>query len=540
MGQSDVFFGERESGRDVRQTNATAVMAVANIVKTSLGPVGLDKMLVDDIGDVTITNDGATILKLLEVEHPAAKILVELAELQDQEVGDGTTSVVILAAELLKRANELVRNKIHPTNIIAGYRLAMRESVKYIENKLATSVDALGVDALLQCAKTSMSSKIIGAEEEFFGKLVVDACMSIKTYNDMGDVKYPIKAINILKAHGKSLKESTVVKGYALNLGRAAEGMPKRVTNAKIACIDFNLQKTKMLMGIQVLVNDPKELDKIREQEFEITAKRIQMILAAGANVVLCSKGIDDMALKYFVEVGAIACRRVSRDDMRRIAKATGAQVMLSLSDMDSGETFDASMLGTAGEVVEQRVADDDMVVIKDCANTQACTILLRGANDYMLDEIDRSVHDALCIVKRTLESGRVVAGGGAVEAALSIYLENMATTLGSREQLAIAEFAQALLVIPKVLAVNAAKDATELVAKLRAIHHSAQAHEGKDELAGYGLDLVKGEIRDNIAAGVLEPSLSKVKSIQFATEAAITILRIDDLIRLEPEQEGP
>jgi T-complex protein 1 subunit alpha len=336
------------------------------------------------------------------------------------------------------------------------------------------------------------------------------------------------------------LKESTVVKGYALNLGRAAEGMPKRVTNAKIACIDFNLQKTKMLMGIQVLVNDPKELDKIREQEFEITAKRIQMILAAGANVVLCSKGIDDMALKYFVEAGAIACRRVSRDDMRRIAKATGAQVMLSLSDMDGGETFDASMLGTAGEVVEQRVADDDMVVIKDCANTQACTILLRGANDYMLDEIDRSVHDALCIVKRTLESGRVVAGGGAVEAALSIYLENMATTLGSREQLAIAEFAQALLVIPKVLAVNAAKDATELVAKLRAIHHSAQAHEGKDELAGYGLDLVKGEIRDNIAAGVLEPSLSKVKSIQFATEAAITILRIDDLIRLEPEQEGP
>ena len=497
-------------------------------------------MLVDDIGDVTITNDGATILKLLEVEHPAAKILVELAELQDQEVGDGTTSVVILAAELLKRANELVRNKIHPTNIIAGYRLAMRESVKYIENQLATSVDALGAEALMQCAKTSMSSKIIGAEEEFFGKLVVDACMSIKTYNDMGDVKYPIKAINILKAHGKSLKESTVVKGYALNLGRAAEGMPKRVTDAKIACIDFNLQKTKMLMGIQVLVNDPKELDKIREQEFEITAKRIQMILAAGANVVLCSKGIDDMALKYFVEAGAIACRRVSRDDMRRIAKATGAQVMLSLSDMDGGETFDASMLGTAGEVVEQRVADDDMIVIKDCANTQACTILLRGANDYMLDEIDRSVHDALCIVKRTLESGRVVAGGGAVEAALSIYLENMATTLGSREQLAIAEFAQSLLVIPKVLAVNAAKDATELIAKLRAMHHAAQTQEGKDELAGYGLDLVKGELRDNIAAGVLEPSLSKVKSIQFATEAAITILRIDDLIRLEPEQEGP
>lgn len=536
--QSDVFFGERESGQDVRQTNATAVMAVANIVKTSLGPVGLDKMLVDDIGDVTITNDGATILKLLEIEHPAAKILVELAELQDQEVGDGTTSVVILAAELLKRANELVRNKIHPTNIIAGFRLAMRESVKYVEGKLARDVETLGKEALLQCAKTSMSSKIIGAEEDFFADLVVDACTSIKTYNDMGDVRYPIKAINILKAHGKSLKESSVLHGYALNLGRAAEGMPKLVKNAKIACIDFNLQKTKMLMGIQVLVNDPKELEKIREQEFEITANRIKMILAAGANVVLCSKGIDDMALKYFVEAGAIACRRVNRDDLRRIAKATGAQVMLSLSDMDGGETFDESMLGSAGEVVEQRVADDDMVVIKDCASTQSCTILLRGANDYMLDEIDRSVHDALCIVKRTLESGKVVAGGGAVEAALSIYLENMATTLGSREQLAIAEFANALLVIPKVLSVNAAKDSTDLVAKLRAIHHQAQS-QGNEELAGMGLDLVKGELRDNIASGVLEPALSKVKSIQFATEAAITILRIDDLIQLEPEQEG-
>jgi len=285
-------------------------------------------------------------------------------------------------------------------------------------------------------------------------------------------------------------------------------------------------------------VNDPKELEKIREQEFEITAKRIQMILAAGANVILCSKGIDDMALKYFVEAGAIACRRVNRDDLRRIAKATGAQVMMSLSDMDGGETFDESMLGTAGEVVEQRVADDDMVVIKESANNQACTILLRGANDYMLDEIDRSVHDALCIVKRTLESGKVVAGGGAVEAALSIYLENMATTLGSREQLAIAEFANALLVIPKVLTVNAAKDSTELVAKLRAIHHQAQSQEGKVELSGMGLDLVNGELRDNLASGILEPALSKVKSIQFATEAAITILRIDDMIRLE-SQEG-
>ena len=603
-----------------------AVQAVANIVRTSLGPVGLDKMLVDDIGDVTITNDGATILKLLEVEHPAAKvrdrdrktrvretsaasvsfllrspnfwqndetnapsptrlpplpsvrkrttrvsrplrlsrlsratreltartslpasrrtfcitnpqILVELADLQDREVGDGTTSVVILAGELLRRANDLVRNKIHPTSIIGGYRLAMRESVKFLESTLATDIAALGTETILNCAKTSMSSKIVGADADFFGKMVVDAVMAVKTYNDYGDPRYPIKSINVLKAHGKSVKESRVINGYALNLGRAAQGMVKSVKNAKVACIDFNLQKTKMQMGVQVLVTDPRELERIRQEELDITARRVKMMIDAGANVILCSKGIDDMALKYFVEAGAIACRRVPKDDLRRVAKATGAQILLTLADMEGAETFDPASLGTCGEVCEDRVSDDDMIILKDCANTQACTLLIRGANDYMLDEVDRSLHDALCIVKRALESEKVVAGGGAVEAALSVYLETLATTLGSREQLAIAEFAEALLVIPKVLSVNAAKDSTELVAKLRAYHHAAQTKPEKKHLAGYGLDLVKGELKDNLNDGVLEPALSKVKSIQFATEAAITILRIDDLIKLHPEE---
>jgi T-complex protein 1 subunit alpha len=368
--------------------------------------------------------------------------------------------------------------------------------------------------------------------------MVVDAVKAVKTYNDYGDARYPIRSINILKAHGKSVKESRVINGYALNLGRAAQGMVKSVKNAKVACVDFNLQKTKMQMGVQVLVTDPKELERIRQEELEITARRVKMILDAGANVILCSKGIDDMALKYFVEAGAIACRRVPKDDLRRVTKATGATILLTLADMEGGETFDPSALGTCAEVCEERVSDDDMIVLKDCANTQACTMLIRGANDYMLDEVDRSLHDALCIVKRTLESQNVVAGGGAVEAALSVYLETLATTLGSREQLAIAEFAESLLVIPKVLAVNAAKDSTELVAKLRAYHHAAQTKPEKAHLAGYGLDLVKGELKDNIADGVLEPAMSKVKSIQFATEAAITILRIDDLIKLHPEEE--
>ncbi|CAL9782117.1 unnamed protein product [Musa acuminata subsp. burmannicoides] len=533
VAQTPDILGERQSGQDVRTQNVVACQAVANIVKSSLGPVGLDKMLVDDIGDVTITNDGATILKMLEVEHPAAKVLVELAELQDREVGDGTTSVVILAAELLKRANDLVRNKIHPTSIISGYRLAMREACKYVDEKLAVKVEKLGKDSLVNCAKTSMSSKLIAIDSDFFANLVVDAVQGVKTTNARGEVKYPIKSINILKAHGKSAKDSYLLNGYALNTGRAAQGMPTKVAPARIACLDFNLQKTKMQMGVQVLVTDPRELEKIREREADITKERIQKLLKAGANVVLTTKGIDDMSLKYFVEAGAIAVRRVRKEDLRHVAKATGATVVTTFADMEGEETFDSSFLGHADEVIEERIADDDVILIKGTRNTSAVSLILRGANDYMLDEMDRALHDALCIVKRTLESNTVVAGGGAVEAALSVYLEYLATTLGSREQLAIAEFAESLLVIPKVLAVNAAKDATELVAKLRAYHHTAQTKADKQHLSSMGLDLSKGTTRNNLEAGVIEPAMSKVKIIQFATEAAITILRIDDMIRL-------
>ncbi|KAK3238938.1 T-complex protein 1 subunit alpha [Cymbomonas tetramitiformis] len=537
-GTSLALKGERQSGQDVRTQNVTAVQAVANIVKSSLGPVGLDKMLVDDIGDVTITNDGATILKMLEVEHPAAKILVELAELQDQEVGDGTTSVVILAAELLKRANDLVRNKIHPTSIISGYRLAMRESCKYIESHLSTKADSLGRESLVNCAKTSMSSKIVGSESDFWANIIVDAVSGVKVENSKGEASYPLKSINILKAHGKSSKESRLLDGYALNVMRAAQGMPKTVTGAKVACLDFDLRKAKMQMGVQILVTDPKELQAMREKESNITRDRILKVIEAGANVVLTSKGIDDMCLKYFVEAGVIACRRVSKQDLRRVAKCTGAEICLTLADMEGNESFDPSSLGEAAEVCEERVGDDDIIVIKGAKSSKANTILLRGANDQMLDEMDRSLHDSICIVKRALESNKVVPGGGAVEASLSIYLETLATTLGSREQLAIAEFADALLVIPKTLAVNAAKDGTELVAKLRAYHHTAQTKPNKQHLAGYGLDLVEGTVKNNLEFGVLEPALSKTKSIQFATEAAITILRIDDMIRLAKDEE--
>jgi len=529
--------GERTTGQDVRSANVTAVMAISNVVKSSLGPVGLDKMLVDSIGDVTITNDGATILKMLQVDHPAAKVLVELADLQDQEVGDGTTSVVIIAAELLRRGNELVKNKIHPTTVMSGFRLAMREAVKYIKANMIKSVDDLGHDVLINSAKTSMASKILGPESDFFADLAVKAVTSVKTVNSEGKARYPITAVHILKCHGKSSLESELVDGFALNNTRASQAMPKVVRGAKIALLDMNLTRHKMQLGVQVVVKDAKEVEGIRQREMDITKERIQKILATGANVILTTKGIDDLCLKYFVEAGALAVRRVKKEDLNRIARATGGEVVVTLADMEGNETFDPKCLGACEMVVEERVGDGELIYLRGCPTQRATTVVLRGANDYMLDEMDRALHDALCVVKRVLESNSVVAGGGAVECGLSIYLEDFAATIATRESHAILEFAEALLVIPKTLSVNAAQDATELVARLRAEHSKAQ-HGGDEQLKFAGLDLVEGVIRNNLEFGVVEPAISKIKSLRFATEAAITILRIDDMIKLAPPQQ--
>lgn len=530
------IVGERQSGQAVRDQNCLAATTISNMLKSCLGPIGMDKMLVDQTGEVTISNDGATILRMLQVEHPAAKMLVELSQRQDEEVGDGTTSVTLIAAELIRKGNDLIKlGHLHTATVINGFRLACREACRYVQEAMQVSVDQLGKESLINVARTALASKVLDAN--FFAPLAVEAVQAIKT----SDGKYPIKSINILKSHGKSQYDTRFIpNGYALNCSLASQTMPKRLKGSvKVACLDFNLQRTRMPLGAIIQIDDPSKIEPIRQREITIILERLEKIIKAGAQVILTTKGIDDLCIKPCVEAGAMAVRRCKKEDLLRICRSSGATLVSSLANLEGEESFESSLLGTVEECVVEAFGDQECILMNGMKLHPSASFILRGVNEYHLEEMHRALYDSLSVIRRTLEHQNVVPGGGAVETSLSIYLENFATSIASREQMAIAEFGDALLIIPKSLAINC-PGAIDLISKLRAHHYAAQMATPDDiktrSLNRTGLDLGMSKVRDSISAGVLEPALLKIKALKLATEAAIAILRIDDMIVLRPE----
>jgi T-complex protein 1 subunit alpha len=522
--------GERQTGDNVRVQNTRAVQALASVVGSSLGPIGLDKMLVDDMGEVTLTNDGATILQTLDVQHAAGKCLIQLAELQDREVGDGTTTVVLLAAELIRQGQALIDQKVHANTIIAGYRRAGRLAVAFLKKSLSEPNEQLEKSILLKVAKTSMASKVLATFSDFFADIVVGAALSVKNKNG----KCPVSHVNIVKSLGRSFPESELIaNGIAINATRAASDMPRSLKDVHVAVLDFGLSRTRLPMGVQFRLKDASKLNQIQSEEVSQALKTVNKIIAAGANVIITSKSIDESCLKPLARLGAFAVRHVSEGEIAAVARATGATVVKQLCDADGEEAFLPEWLGHAASIAQVPIGDNEMVVISEGKANNSASIVLRGPNTYALDEANRALRDALNSVKRVVESHHVVAGGGCVEAGLSVYLQKAATEVSGKEQVAMLKFADSMLVIPKILANNAALDSIDLMAKLRAAHFAAQE---KGEKCFASLDLYEGVVRNGLDAGVIEPAMSKVKSIQFATEAAITILRIDDLIKVRPD----
>ncbi|MEM3522701.1 MAG: thermosome subunit beta [Candidatus Bathyarchaeia archaeon] len=518
----------RTTGKEAQKNNIMAAKVISETIKTTLGPRGMDKMLVSTIGDVTITNDGATILKELDVQHPAAKMLVEVAKTQDSEVGDGTTTVTVLAGELLDKAEELLDQNIHPTLIVDGYKKAADKAIEIL-NKIAIDVKENDYETLRQIAMTSMISKGISAAKEHFAKIAVEAVMQVmEKYN--GKTKADIDLIKILKKHGKSLYESELVKGIVVDKEIAHPQMPKRVESAKIALINAKLEIEKTEFDAKININSPEQMRLFLDEEEKMLKDMVNKIAEAGANVVLCEKGIDDIALHYLAKKGIMAVKNISSGDMEKLTKATGGRVVASIKDLTP------EALGEAKLVEEIKIGEDKLVYVRECKNPRAVTIVVRGGAEHVVNEAERSLHDALCVVRNAIEDGKIVAGGGASEAEVAQRLKEYASKVGGREQLAIEAFAQALEAIPITLAENAGLDPIDIIVNLRAEHEKGNVWAG--------IDVFSGKVSNMLKLNVLEPLRVKQQVIKSATEAASMILRIDDVIAAkglkEEKEKGP
>jgi thermosome len=516
----------RTTGREAQRNNIMAAKIIAETVKTSLGPRGMDKMLVSSFGDVTITNDGATILKELDVQHPAAKMLVEVAKAQDNEVGDGTTTAAVLAGELLAKAETLLDQNIHPTVIIDGYKKASEKADEVLE-KMAIPVSINDDARLINVAMTSMSSKGITVAKEYFAKLAVEAVKQVAEEKD-GKIKADIDLIKILKKHGKSLEETELVKGMVIDKEVAHPQMPKLVNNAKIALLNAKLEIEKTEFDAKINIESPEQMKLFLDEEERMLREMVDKIAEVGANVVFCEKGIDDVALHFLAKRGILAVKNVSSGDMEKLAKATGGKIMASVKDLT------AEALGEAKIVEEIKIGEDKLVYVRECKNPKAVTIVIRGGTEHVVDEAERSLHDALCVVRNTIEDQKIVPGGGAPEAEIAKQLRDYAVKVGGREQLAIEAFADAVESIPLTLAENAGLDPIDIMVALRAKHESAHS-------SSFGVDVFSGKVRDMLELNVVEPLRVKQQVIKSASEAASMILKIDDLIAakgMEKEKE--
>jgi thermosome len=517
---------QRTVGRDAQRLNIMAARVIAEAVRTTLGPKGMDKMLVDSLGDVVITNDGVTILKEMDVEHPAAKMIIEVAKTQEDEVGDGTTTAVVLAGELLKKAEDLLEQDIHPSIICRGYRLAAEKAIEVLEN-IAIDVDLNDDATLRKIAATAITGKHAEYAIEHLSGIVVDA---VRKVAELENGKYVVDEDNIKleKRQGGGVEDTELIDGIVIDKEVVHPGMPKRVKNAKIAVLKAALEVKETETDAEIRITDPEMLQKFIEQEEKMLKEMVDTLVNAGANVVFCQKGIDDLAQYYLAKAGVLAVRRVKQSDIEKIAKATGAKILTDLRDVKSED------LGEAELVEEKKVGDEEMVFIRGCKNPKAVTILIRGGTEHIVDEVERSLQDAIKVCKAALESGKVVAGGGAPEIEASLKIRDWAPTLGGREQLAAEAFASALEIIPRSLAENAGLDPIDILVELK------KAHEGDNVFAG--VDVFEGKVTDMRESGVLEPLRVKTQAINSATEVAIMILRIDDVIAakaLEKEKGG-
>ncbi len=508
--------GSSESrGREAQRNNIFAAKIVSELVKTSLGPRGMDKMLVDTLGDVTITNDGATMLKEMDIQHPAAKMLVEISKTTDNEVGDGTTSAVVLAGALLENAEELIKDNVHPTIIVDGYRRAANKALETL-NKIAIQVSPNDKTWLRKIAMTSMASKLVSRDAQKLADLAVEALLSVA--EKVGDrYRVDIDDVKVEKKPGAGLGQTQLIKGIVLDKEVVHAGMPKRVENAKIALINCPLEIEKTEFDAKININDPSQIKQFLDEENAMLKGMVDKLVSTGANVVICQKGIDDIAQHYLAKNNVLAVRRVKESDMTKLAKATGGRVVTSLDDLSEND------LGRADLVEERKVEEDKWVFVEGCKNPKATTILVRGATQRVTDEAERSMHDAIMVVKDVIEHPAIVVGGGAPEAELAAQLREWANSLSGREQLAVQKYADALESIPLTLAENAGMDPIDTQVELRAKHGQGKKW--------YGVNVLAGKVGDLEAEEVYEPSAVKEQIIKSATEAASMILRIDDVI---------